>query len=305
LSKSLYWFVILVFLTHIGCWGKKKWIGSIAKLHNLAAGSQTFPNSVAEIAAAQGDPPTIGPALSAIERKKLPLKKTKRKTTRVVSDEEEDESSQEGLVSKRNRPTVAEPPTTEGVTPNYAENPPSASTTFESAGNTLPSNASAAGNSQEQLADTHSSPQSAAEQPTSPPRPEIALSIQPYEGGGENQPTPPPAPTLPAPLQEALKSFTAHLNAMVVENLEKNLPQVVGEALKDSLSKFEIDNRIHQEEASTARVEAGKLKCDKLMQRLEFSRVENALNDELRSLRKDKAELRQKLNAKLQEAVRE
>jgi len=86
---------------------------------------------------------------------------------------------------------------------------------------------------------------------------------------------------------------------MVVENL----PQVVGEALKDSLSKFETDNRIHREEASTARAEAGKLKCDMLMQGLEFSRVENALNDELRSLRKDKAELRQKLHVKLQEAV--
>ena len=86
---------------------------------------------------------------------------------------------------------------------------------------------------------------------------------------------------------------------MVVENL----PQVVGEALKDSLSKFEIDNRIHQEEASTTRAEADKLKCDMLMQGLEFSRVENALNDELQSLRKDKAEMHQKLHAKLQDAV--
>jgi len=119
----------------------------IAKLHNLAAGSQTVPNFVAEIAAAQGNPLTVGPTLPAIERKKLPLNKTKRKTTRVVFDEEEDESSQEGLVSKRNKPTVAEPPSTEGVTPDYAENPSSASTPFESARNTLPSNASAAGNS--------------------------------------------------------------------------------------------------------------------------------------------------------------
>ena len=39
------------------------------------------------------------------------------------------------------------------------------------------------------------------------------------------------------------------------------------------------------------------------MQGLEFSRVENAVNDELRSLRKDKAELRQKLHNKLQNAV--
>ena len=86
---------------------------------------------------------------------------------------------------------------------------------------------------------------------------------------------------------------------MVVENL----PQIVGEGLKDSLSKFEIDNRIHQEEASTARAEADKVKCDMMIQGLEFSRVENALNEELRSLRKDKAELRQKLHNKLQDFV--
>ena len=63
---------------------------SIAKLHNLAAGSQTVPNSAAEIAAAQGKPPPVGPsaaaALLAPERKKLPLKKAKRKAPRVVND---------------------------------------------------------------------------------------------------------------------------------------------------------------------------------------------------------------------------
>ena len=96
-----------------------------------------------------------------------------------------------------------------------------------------------------------------------------------------------------------MKSFTARLNAMVVESL----PQIVGEGLKDSLSKFKVDNRIHQEEASTARAEADKVKCDMMMQGLEFSQVENTLNDELRSLRKDKAELRQKLHNKLQDAV--
>ena len=34
----------------------------IAKLHNLAAGSQTVPNFVAEIAAAQGQYPPVGPS---------------------------------------------------------------------------------------------------------------------------------------------------------------------------------------------------------------------------------------------------
>ena len=214
----------------------------------------------------------------------------------MVSDEEEDESTEDGLVHKKKSATAAEPPAAEGTTSDYAENPPSASTPFESVGDVLASNASAAEAIPEQLADMQASPHPAAEQPALPPRQEILLAIQPCGGGGENQPSPPPpTPDLPAPLQEALKSFTAHLNAMVVENL----PRVVGEGLKDSLSKLEIDKRIHQEEASTAKAAADKLKCDMLMQGLEFSRVKNALNDELRSLCKDKAELRQKLHNKL------
>ena len=63
---------------------------SIAKLHNLATGSQTIPNSVAEAAAAQGKSPQVGLStaitLPAPERKKLPPKRAKRKTPRVVSD---------------------------------------------------------------------------------------------------------------------------------------------------------------------------------------------------------------------------
>jgi len=286
--------------------GKEKMakLRSIAKLHNLAAGSQTIPNFVAEAAATQGKSPPVGPstvvALPTPERKKLLPKRVKRKAPRVVSDEEADESTEDGLVCKRKRGAVAEPPAAEGTIPDYAENPPSASTPFESAGDVLASNASAAEAILEQLADTQASSQAAAELPASPPRLETPLAIQPYEDGGENQPSPPPpTPSLLAPLQEALKSFTARLNAMVVESL----PQIVGQGLKDSLSKFEIDNRIHQEEASTARAEADKVKCDMMMQGLDFSRVENALNDELRSLRKFKAELRQKLHNKLQDVV--
>jgi len=207
---------------------------SIAKLHNLAAGSQTIPNSVAETAAARGKSATVGPTPPALVQRELPLKKIKRKAARVISDEEEDESPQEESAFKRKRATAVEPFANEGVTFDYTENPPSASTPFGSADDAFPSNASAAGNYQEQLANTQTSPQPAAEQPSSPPHPEIALTIQPDEdGGGENQPTtPPPARTLPAPLQEALKSFTSHFNAIAVEILEKRLPQVVGEALK-------------------------------------------------------------------------
>ena len=100
---------------------------SIAKLHNLAAGSQTIPNSVAEAAAAQGKCPQVGPstaiALPAPERKKLAPKRGKRKIPRVVSDEEEDESTEDGLVYKRKKATVAGPLAVGGTSPNYTENP--------------------------------------------------------------------------------------------------------------------------------------------------------------------------------------
>jgi len=222
-----------------------------------------------------------------------------------VSDEEEDESTEDRLICKRKTATVAEPPAAGGTSPNYTENPPSASTPFESVGDALPSNASAAGATQEQIADTQSSPQPVvAEPPISPPHPEAPLIIQSCEGGGENQPsTPPPAPALPALLEEALKAYAAHLSVITAESVEKRLSKMVGEALKDSLSKYELDNRIQREEASTARAQVNKLNCDMMMKRLEFSQLENALKDELRSERNSNADLRQKLNAKLAEII--
>ncbi|XP_068486765.1 WEB family protein At3g02930, chloroplastic-like [Phaseolus vulgaris] len=184
---------------------------SIAKLHNLAAGSQTVPNSVAEIAAAQ----------------------------------------------------VAE---------------------------AVP----------EELADTQASSQPTEELPASSARLETPLAIQPCEGGGEHQPPPPPpTPGLLASLQEALRTFNVRLHAMANECL----PQIVAEGLQGSLEKLELDCRIHQEVASTARAEAEKIKCDLMMQGLEFSRVENALKDELQSVRTNNKELRKKLHDKLQNAV--
>jgi len=47
--------------------GKEKMakLRSMAKLHNLSAGSQTIPNSVAEIAAAQGKSLPVGPSIVA------------------------------------------------------------------------------------------------------------------------------------------------------------------------------------------------------------------------------------------------
>ena len=136
---------------------------AIARSHKLAAGSQTIPNSVAEIAAAQGQSPPVGPpaaaALPAPQRKKLPLKKAKRKAPRAVSDEEADEKTENGLICKRKRVAVTEPPAIESAAPNFIENPPSASTPFESTGDVLVSNASVAEAALEQLADTQASSQ--------------------------------------------------------------------------------------------------------------------------------------------------
>ncbi|XP_068504515.1 predicted GPI-anchored protein 58 [Phaseolus vulgaris] len=83
--------------------------------HGLASGSQTVPNSVVEIAAAQGRSPPQGPArseaLPSQQRKKLILRKPKRKTPQVVSDEEEDnEATQDSLITKRRRVAPSSPP---------------------------------------------------------------------------------------------------------------------------------------------------------------------------------------------------
>ena len=89
------------------------------------------------------------------------------------------------------------------------------------------------------------------------------------------------------------------LSAMV----DDCLPQIIGEGLTDSLEKFELHNRVHQEVASTAKAKAEKTKCDMMMQGLEFSRVENTLKDELQSVRKDNKQLPKKPHDKLQDAV--
>ena len=269
---------------------------SVVKRHKLAAGSQTVPNSVAEAAVARGELPPVGSssliAPPAPSRKKLPPKRAKRKNPIMVSDEEDDESTEDGLIRKRNRATVAELPANESTGPDYAEDPPSVSTPFESVGDALPSNTSAAGGVPEQTTDIQRSPQPVVEPDVSPPRPDVPLVVHTYEGSDENQPPPPLLiPALPAPIEEVLKAHAAYLSAMTTECVEKRLYQMMGEALRDSLSQYES-------EAGVAKDQVQQLKRDLTMWGLEFSRLENALKEELRSERKNSAELGQKLNAK-------
>ncbi|XP_068500620.1 uncharacterized protein [Phaseolus vulgaris] len=163
--------------------GKLAELRALARTHKLASGSQTVPNSVVEIAAAQGRSPPQGPAppeaLPAPQRKKLVLKKPKRKTPQVVQEDEDedDEATEDGLITKRRRvapssppappappalptptppsppaptppvqavPLAAALPAVEANEPNFMENPPSASTPFVSAGEGPPSTTSIA-----------------------------------------------------------------------------------------------------------------------------------------------------------------
>ena len=117
--------------------------------------------------------PTPSGALPAPERKKLVLKRPNRKTPRVVSEEEDDdEDTEDGLITKRTRITTSTPPALptptpppppaplqpvqaaplaaapiviESSSPNYAEDPPSASTPFVSVGEGPPSTTSMLG----------------------------------------------------------------------------------------------------------------------------------------------------------------
>ena len=96
--------------------GKLAELRALARTHGLATGSQTVPNSVVEIAVAQGRSPPKGPAPSdvqpAAQRKKLVLKRPKRKAPQVIHEEEEedDEATEDGLVTKRKRVAPSSPP---------------------------------------------------------------------------------------------------------------------------------------------------------------------------------------------------
>jgi len=223
--------------------GKLAELRAIARSHKLAAGSQTVPNSVVEIAISQGKTPPRGPtpsgALPAPERKKLALKRPKRKTPQVVLEEEDDdEDTEDGLIAKRKRVTTSTLPTPPTPTPtpallepvqatplavapiviessshNYAENPPSASTSFVSVGEGPPSTTSIAGAALGEDEGAQASPMPITEVPASPPRLEAPLAVQAQEGGGESQHQTPQAPpasasSLPDPFKETLGPYS-------------------------------------------------------------------------------------------------
>ena len=107
--------VFLLYADNMLGQGKLAELRALARSHGLASGSQTVPNSVVEIAAAQGRSPPKGPTppdvQPANQRKKLVLRKPKRKAPQVVHEEEEedDEATKDGLVTKRKRVAPSSP----------------------------------------------------------------------------------------------------------------------------------------------------------------------------------------------------
>jgi len=101
--------------------GKLAELRAIARSHKLAAGSQAMPNPVVAIAATQGKTSPRGATSSGVlpapQRKKLILRKPKRKTPQVVQEEEDDEATEDGLVTKRTRVAPSSPPALPTPTP--------------------------------------------------------------------------------------------------------------------------------------------------------------------------------------------
>jgi len=317
--------------------GKLAELRALARTHKLASGSQTVPNSVVEIAAAQGRSPPQGPtppeALPAPQRKKLVLRKPKRKTPQLVQEDEEedDEATEDGLVTKRKRvapssppalptPTPSSPPAptppvqaiplaaalpaVEGNEPNFMENPPSASTPFVSAGEGPPSTASIAEATPGGDEGAHNSPILITESPSSPPRQETQPHQPIQEGGGESQHQAPSAPpstaaaSLPLAVREIWGPFTTKLKMMV-----EDLPSIITKAVESFSKKLQGDISTLQEENRLIRIEAEKLSCNLMMAEIDHSRVEDAMSAELRVARKEASDLRQKLHLLAQEKI--
>ena len=181
---------------------------AIARSHKLAVGSQAVPNPVVAIAATQDKTPPRGATSSGVlpapQRKKLILRKPKRKTPQVVQEEEDEEATEDGLVTERTRvapssppalptptppsppaptqpiqatPLAATPPLVESSDPNFIENPPSASTLFISAGEGPPSTTFIVGAAPGGDEGAHNSPILITESPTSPSRQEAPLCL--------------------------------------------------------------------------------------------------------------------------------
>ena len=87
--------------------------------------------------------------------------------------------------------------------------------------------------------------------------------------------------------------FTAKLKMMA-----EDLTSIVSKAVKDSNKKLQDENSALKESNRLIRMEAEKLSCNLMMAEIDHSRLENAMDAELRGARKEASDLRQKLHSK-------
>ena len=78
---------------------------------------------------------------------------------------------------------------------------------------------------------------------------------------------------------------------------------LVSKAVKDSLKKLQEENSVLKESNLMIRAEAEKLTCNLMMVEIEHSRLEDAMDAELRNTRKEASDLRQKLHLQVQEKI--
>jgi len=167
-----------------------------------------------------------------------------------------------------------------------------------SVGEGHPSTASIAGATLGENDGVHISPILITESPPSPPRQEAPLALQTQEGSGESQHQAPLAVTssLPAPIEAILGPFTAKLKMMA-----EDLPPIVLKIVKDAVKKLQEENSALKESNLMAQAEVGKLSCHLTVVELEHSRLEDAMDAELRSTRREASALRQKVQLQAQE----
>ena len=85
--------------------------------------------------------------------------------------------------------------------------------------------------------------------------------------------------------------------------MAKDLPKIITKVVKSSNKKLQDEISTLQEENRLIRIEAEKLSCNLMMAEIDHSRVEDAMSAELRVVRKEASDLRQKLHLLAQEKI--
>ena len=197
----------------------------------------------------------------------------------------------------------------EGGELNFLEDPPSASTPHPSIGGGPPSNTSAADAAPGGDEGAHISPIIILESPPASPNHTANLAQPSQEGGGESQhrtlPVPPAADALPPSAQRVLDPFGAKLKMMAetFKMAAEDFPKIVAKAMESSSAQLQNQVSALQEGNRLMSLEVGKLSCVLMMMELDHSRLEDAMDAELRVTRKEASDLRQKVQLLSQEKI--